>query len=235
MKKPYDCNVKSGDKFIVSNNCAIDSGAIYSRFNEKLDEGGIRMGDILTLHRNDNTDCPEFIYPNGDRQYCNWGVLEPYGLSKQLTSTFSVGDKIQFVDDDGLLCKRNLREIHCNSKHKSGDPLYNYYNGNGSYEIPINEGVIVGIYGEYAMVTWRCDEKRTPCVRFNIKNLKLINNDVQTVTRTGSQECAGGESGISSSGVELAIESGYISYTEINCTIAATCETSQISRTISIL
>ena len=212
MNKPYNCNVKPGDKFIVSNNYAINSGVIYSRFGDPLDNGGIRMGDILTLHRNDNTDCSEFIYPNGDHRYCNWGVLESYGLSKQLTSMFLVGDKIQFVDNDGLLCKRNLREIHCNSKHKSGDPLYNYYNGNGSYEILINEGVIVGIHGEYAMVTWRCDEKRTPCVRFNIKNLKLINNDVLTVTQSEPERSGTTASGIFCGKSTESIAVGYPSY-----------------------
>ena len=186
--KNIPSNVKEGDRFLVKYDTDMDGNQID--FSDHYDK--IKMGDILELKRNDGSTCPLFWLPDkSDDYYFDWGIFEPLSVS---LSKLQVGDVIQFVDDNGNLCIKSVRDISEHRGLKESDPLYKFTNANGSYDIPTNEGIIVAVEGDYAMVTWKCDETRTPCVRFHIKNLKLINNDVRTTInpeseRSGATAC----------------------------------------------
>lgn len=195
--KNIPATVKEGDRFVVKydkhmNGESVDFDDHTSAYYN------IKLGDILELRYNDGSTCPSFWLPDkSDYFYYDWGIFEPLSkpLSESLSIDLQVGDVIQFVDNNGDLCRDSISHISKNCNHPD-DELYKFINANGNYEIPVNKGVIQAISGKYAMVSWKCDKSRTPCVRFHIRNLKRKNrnNDVRTTInpeseRSGTTAC----------------------------------------------
>lgn len=224
-KIPQD--VKLGDKFILKHDTRLNGTKIdYDTYPYST----VNKGVVLELKSDVNTDSPAFWFDNkSNYNYFNWGAVEPLNL-------FNVGDIVQFVNEDGVpIDAGRMYKIGISNTSQFSEAFGLFRNSAGSYGFIKNEGVIKAVENGYAMVEWEDKAGQKPCIAFNLKNLKKLNNDVQTVIGTRSEECTSGEPGISSSGVKLAIASGCISYTEINCSVGATCETSQIGSTISIL